>query len=150
MDKLLTLSDLRDRYLRKTRLLRVIDGDTLSLYIEQGFTQGFEENVRLLRVNTPEERGPESIAGKWVTRKVQEWCDDVEFLWMHSVDYDRDRYGRVVADIYKPDGENLNTWLLTNGYGWMTDDSGAIIGPRDIQRLNLPKGIINQVLIEQR
>lgn len=139
-----------DLYLREARLRRVIDGDTLDLYIEQGFTQGFKENVRLYGVNTPEERSTEAPAGKWVTKQVEKWFEGVDSFWLHSIEYHRDRYGRVVAYIYKKDGECLNEWLIVNGYGWITDEHGSIIGNRDIQRLKIPQGLKDQVLINQR
>lgn len=148
--KKLNPEQLVDLFLRKARLRRVIDGDTLDLYIQQGFTQGFEENVRLYGVNTPENRSTEAPAGKWVTKKVEQWFEGVDKFWLHSVDYDKDRYGRVVGTIYKLDGECLNEWLITEGFGWLTDEKGSIIGSRDITRLKIPQGLKDQVLINQR
>jgi endonuclease YncB( thermonuclease family) len=155
--QLLSSVELKDNYIRKTALFKVVDGDTLQLYVHQGFTQGFEETVRLNRVDCPESRGTESVAGQWVREQVVRWITDNNLpfvpgtiIYLHSVNYSQDRYGRVLADIYKPNGENLNQWLLSNAYAWPTDETGKIIGPRDIRRLNLPSGIIEQVLLNQR
>lgn len=148
--KYLSKEDLHDSYLRRVELVKVIDGDTLDLYIRQGFDQGFEDRTRLFRVDTPEKKGVEATAGLWVREKVISWLGSDPVLWMHSLSYDRDRYGRIISDIYKSDGECLNVWLLNNAYGWPTDDKGYLIGNRDITRLKLPKGISDQVLLEQR
>jgi endonuclease YncB( thermonuclease family) len=119
------------------------------LYIEQGFDQGFEAKIRLHKVNTPEPRGTEALAGEWVSERVKEWLGDDD-IWLKSIDYDRDRYGRIVGDIYKTDGESLATWLIVRGFGWLTDDDGKLLGNRDITSLNIPKSIKDQVLINQR
>ena len=148
--KVLRKEDLVETYIRKVLLLGIVDGDTIDVYIKQGFRQGFEERIRLNRVDTPERRGTESSAGKWVTDKVTEWLEAENELWLHSISFNLDRYGRCVGDIYRMDGECLNQWLLTNAYGWPTDEDGKIIGNRDITRLKLPTGIVNQVLLSQR
>ena len=146
----LPLEDLCDNRIRLLTLSRVVDGDSLDFHIDQGFSQGFKERVRLYRVNTPEKTGTEGEAGRWVREKVITWLGDETSFWLHSIDFDKDRYGRVLGDIYKKTGECLNAWLLTNCYGWPTDEKGKIIGPRDINRLKLPTGIINQVSLNQR
>lgn len=146
----LRLEDLRDNRIRLVTLDRVVDGDSIDFYIDQGFDQGFEERVRLYHVNTPEKVGTEAEAGKWVRDKVITWMAGDTKFWLHSINFDRDRYGRVLGDIYNISGECLNAWLLTNCYGWPTDERGKIIGPRDINRLKLPTGIISQVIIRQR
>ena len=148
--KLLTKPELTDRYIRHVNLMRIVDGDTYEVYIKQGFKQGFEDKIRLNRLNTPEAVGPESPAGKYVVKQIEGWLGTENQLILHSVDWNIDRYGRVLGDLYKYDGENLNQWLLISGYAWPTDSNGSMTVDRDIRRLNLPKGIIDQVLINQR
>ena len=148
--KYIPLSELKDNRIRAVKLNRIIDGDTIDFYIDQGFSQGFYDRARLYRLNTPEKRGTEAVAGKWVHQKVIDWVGEDTTLWLHSLVWDRDRYGRILADVYNQKGECLNAYLLLNNYAWPTDEIGTIIGQRDINRLKLPTEIINQVLISQR
>ncbi|NLG69768.1 MAG: nuclease-like protein [Firmicutes bacterium] len=94
-------------------VVRVVDGDTLVVWAD-----GREETVRLIGVDTPETvhptigaqpGGPEASAftrrllppGTRVTLEL-----DVQ---------QRDRYGRMLAYVYLPDGRMLNAELLRTG-----------------------------------
>lgn len=153
MEAILTPEEIRNyikKVVRVVNLVRTVDGDTLRVDIDHGFHQRFETPIRFYRVDTPEKKGSERLAGLWVWKQVNDWIGDDDKLVIYSAVYNEDRYGRVLADVYKTNGECLNQWLLTQNYGWPCDEHGKIIGPRDINRLSIPEQIKKQVLIEQR
>lgn len=128
---------------------RVVDGDTIATMISTGFTQWADERVRLVGVNTPEARGVESPAGKFVTKELQKLLPtgpDAGQCVVDSQKFRRDKYGRAVVVLWK--GEIcINRWLLEMGFAWPCDKSGDIIGLRDISRLQgIPSGLRQQVI----
>ena len=125
-----------DEFIRRVTLLRVIDGDTIDVDIDQGWGDRSQRRLRLLNVNTPEKRGVSRELGeayKWLTefwiRENSLHREDgrIQF-WIRSEDYDLGKFGRTLAEVISWDGEStLNDYL--NGYlnaGWageMQNDS---------------------------
>lgn len=78
------------------RLDRVIDGDTVDLTVDLGFSVFHRVRVRVLGVDTPE-RGEDGWAE--ATQFVKDW------FWSHSAVLfvqtvkDKDKYGRILANI---------------------------------------------------
>ena len=96
------------------RVKQVIDGDTIVL--QNGDT------VRFLGINTPElghgEFTDEPLANparQFVSRRIK--GREVRLAGERER---RDRYGRRLAEIYTPDGENLAVELLEQGLGFAT------------------------------
>src|SRR4030043_1262577 len=94
------------------KVKRVIDGDTLLL------TNG--EKVRLIGVDTPETKHPQKPVQRFgkeaylFTRTMVEGKEvRLEFDWQK-----RDRYGRLLAYVYLPDGTFLNAEIIKQGYGF--------------------------------
>ena len=88
---------------------RIYDGDTVVL--EDG------KHVRLLGINTPEiesrhrEDEPGGVAAKkWLQDQLQ---DNKVYLEFDQVK--QDKYKRLLAHLYLPDGKHLNLALLENG-----------------------------------
>lgn len=150
------LTLLSQNVVRWVKLKKIVDGDTIQVTIDHGFDQAYTTSIRFYRIDTPETRGTERLAGLWAKKQLINYIGKEKDLLLHSVIYNKslqfeeDRYGRVLADVYKPNGDCINLWMLTNSYGWPTDEKGKILGARDITRLRLPEAIINQVLIEQK
>ncbi len=91
----------------EARVLRVIDGDTIVVQY-----QGNKEKVWLIGVDTPEKGQPGYKAAKaFTTRMVNGKTVRLEFD--HTL---RDRYGRLLAYVYSPDGAMLNEELIRRGY----------------------------------
>ena len=90
---------------------RVIDGDTF--VIEGG------ERVRLIGCDTPESKHPDDSknveAGIVAAAYTKELLEDKEIYILLDVQ-ERDRYGRILAYVYLPDGTFLNEHLLEEGY----------------------------------
>ena len=129
-----------DNRVRVCNLVKIIDGDTLRLNIDLGWTIHLTEGVRLLGLDTPEPRGVEAPAGKFVTRQVTAFFGDSTEVTISSDRFSVGKYGRTIARVWVND-RCLNNWILDSGLAWPTDDSGRIIGARSLDRLNLPEGI---------
>ena len=89
---------------------RVIDGDTVEL------TNG--ERVRLIGVDTPESVKPNSPVepyGKEASLYTQKHLAGQEVILRFDVET-RDRYDRLLAYLYLPDGTFFNEKLVREGY----------------------------------
>jgi micrococcal nuclease len=132
-----------DRFFRRGEVARVIDGDTLDLDLDLGWSIWMRERVRLEFVNTPETRGPEREAGKFVKQQVVEWLPAGTTVLIASVAFDRTgrvrgKFGRTVAHVFHArEGWNLNARLLapSSRLAWETDDNGSLIEARDLSKL---------------
>lgn len=99
--------------LRRASVVDVVDGDTIDVVIG-----GMEERVRLYGVDTPE-RGD---------RCFFEAAARTEALTRGGVLLEsgpraRDRYGRLLAYVYTPDGASVDAQLIAEGLGtaWRQD-----------------------------
>lgn len=131
-----------DRFFRRAMMLAVVDGDTLDVEIDLGWSMRLKERLRLESVNTPETRGDaEREAGRWVKAKVAEYLPAETPLLIASTVYDRTgrargKFGRTIALVYRAeDGWCLNQRLLEDKLAWPTDDNGSLIGERSLTLL---------------
>lgn len=92
---------------------RIVDGDTVDLTLDLGFSIAIRQRVRLLGVNTPE------IASKDASEKVRAkaakdftgaWLGRQSRLIAHTTK--DDKYGRILARIVGDDGATVNDALL--------------------------------------
>jgi micrococcal nuclease len=90
---------------------RAVDGDTIVL--------ANKDRVRLIGVDTPELHHPRKPVQYFAdeayrfTQKIAEGKTvRLEYDWQR-----RDRYGRLLAYVYLPDGTFLNAELIRQGYG---------------------------------
>ena len=97
------------------KVKRVIDGDTIVVEID-----GKHEKIRLIGVDTPETKHPQKPVqyfGKeahlFTKRMVEGKEVRLEFDWQK-----RDKYGRLLAYVYLPDGTFLNAEIIKQGYGF--------------------------------
>jgi endonuclease YncB( thermonuclease family) len=106
------LSSLAVYTLAPGRVIRVADGDTLTLFSRERDM----EKIRLYGVDAPESGQPWGAeAGSFVSALVMLQEVEIEVR-------DRDRYNRLVAELRLPDGRSLNEELLRNGHAWVYRD----------------------------
>ena len=89
--------------MEKTRVERIIDGDTIVTDVG---------NVRLLGMNTPE-RGERGFL------EAKEFLEDLilnETIILEYVGERQDKYGRILAYVFF-EGENVNTKIVEEGFG---------------------------------
>jgi micrococcal nuclease len=88
-------------YIYKASLIRVVDGDTVELMIDQGFSNFTKQTMRLYGVDAPEMRTKEGKAAK-------AWLEDsltpLEAIYVQTIQLStkakRDKYGRFLAVLY--------------------------------------------------
>lgn len=127
-------------YTYRARVERVVDGDTLDLFVDLGFRIWAKLRVRLHGVNTPETYGvkKESVeykAGKAATEFVEEWLGVADIpeedtgaraeIVIRSHDgtaLGTGKYGRWLAVVSREDDDlSLNDALLENGHAEPVD-----------------------------
>jgi endonuclease YncB( thermonuclease family) len=93
---------------------RVVDGDTLELWIQLGLGIARVETVRLMCVDTPEVTGTTRTAGLAAKAFTQGWANEHVVVSVHTrLDDDRDKYGRLLVSLYPVGGGlSLNAELL--------------------------------------
>lgn len=112
-------------YTYNCKILNVVDGDTLDIEIDLGFTVRIKERVRLLGIDTPEVFGKEAEpAGQLASQFTKAWVAKRQGLLggftYESVKYNaKDKYGRSLGIISWADPLNkkeiLNEDLLAAG-----------------------------------
>lgn len=89
------------------RVVGVSDGDTIKV-----LRHGRAQKVRLHGVDSPEKH-------QAFGQRAKQFTSGLVFQKEVTVTVlDRDRYGRLVADVSLPDGRSLNRELLTAGMAW--------------------------------
>lgn len=90
-------------------VLRVLDGDTVRL-----MSPGGEESVRLDQIDAPEIH---QAGGKQAKRALERMLPAGRRVSVES--QGRDRYRRVLAQLYLPDGTQVNVEQVRNGQAWV-------------------------------
>ena len=106
-------------------VLNVIDGDTIDLMIDLGFSIHHKIRVRLYGVNTPESR-TKDLAEKEMGLKAKsftkDWLTNHQWVFVNTIPDKNDKYGRVLARIYSSDEIDnpstacLNKDIIQSGY----------------------------------
>lgn len=112
---------MEEKYTYDAVVNRVVDGDTLDLTIDLGFSVFIKQRVRLLRVNTPEIYGVKKDSEEYKRGKE---ASQITLDWVANNGYKirvytkkTEKYGRYLAEIYSIDSvTNLNEHLISNGY----------------------------------
>jgi micrococcal nuclease len=94
----------------------VVDGDTLDVDIA-----GEKERIRLIGLNTPETvdpRRPVECFGKEASAKAKDILTEQKVkIETDPSQGTRDKYGRLLAYIFLPDGTLFNKMMIEEGYG---------------------------------
>ena len=125
-----------DRYVRRARLRRVVDGDTVDLDVDNGFYSVLSLRVRLLDVDTPELNAREATERRDAVEArafVHSWmigADDPERFDLADMAHGgaddfpllirtkkADSFGRWLAYIWRPEDDvDLSTALRRAGF----------------------------------
>ena len=109
-------------YIYRCRINKVVDGDTLNLTIDLGFTTYWKSNCRLAGINTPEltavdeaVRAKANEAKQYVASKLVSSLGAPVQIYIISKTLDN--YGRPLVDVYYGPGfsQHLNQELLDKG-----------------------------------
>jgi len=95
-----------ERFWYGATLLKVIDGDTVELMVDLGFSVHHKIRVRLYGVNTPESRTKdltEKELGLKAKKFTEEWLTNHKWVFVNTIPDKNDKYGRVLARIFSSD-----------------------------------------------
>jgi micrococcal nuclease len=101
------------------KLLRVVDGDTIDVSIDLGFSISIKQRVRLARINTPETRTKDPIekaAGIAASEFLKGFLavNHNSLIIRTQVDK-RGKFGRVLGEVFA-DGYCVNDLMLEKGH----------------------------------
>jgi endonuclease YncB( thermonuclease family) len=89
---------------------RIVDGDTLVI-------DG--TRIRLHGIDAPETKqtcqrdGIDWLCGQEASKALRDYVGDTD---LRCERLDTDRYGRMVARCYRPDGTDIGEWMVSNGW----------------------------------
>jgi len=116
-------------YTYRAKLKRVVDGDTVDVYIDLGFDIHYFSRVRLAGINAPESRTrnlEEKKLGLAAKEYVEQWFNKVgpDFI-IKTTKEEKGKYGRVLGTITDMKDERcLNLELVDKGLARLYDGSG--------------------------
>ena len=115
---------------RVTKINRVIDGDTIDVTLDLGFSLTKKERVRIAGVDTPEKRTRNKEekelgidATNWLKDKIKDTLTgDDELTIRTELVGGVGKYGRLLGWLYVGDDDySLNEQMITEGYAWAYD-----------------------------
>ena len=116
---------------RVTKIVKVLDGDTIDVLIDLGFDLFKKERVRIAGVDTPEKRTrdlEEKALGidatNWLKKKLEDTIagDGDELTIRTELVGGTGKYGRLLGWLYVgEDTVSLNEQMITEGYAWEYD-----------------------------
>ena len=116
---------------RVTKIVKVLDGDTIDVLIDLGFDLFKKERVRIAGVDTPEKRTrdlEEKALGidatNWLKKKLEDTIagEGDELTIRTELVGGTGKYGRLLGWLYiNEDAVSLNEQMITEGYAWAYD-----------------------------
>lgn len=105
-------------YVRNATVLRVIDGDTVELLVDLGFSVCISQKIRLMGVDCPEKFGATRAAGMAAKAATTKWLAEAKVISLQTYKNDTDgKFGRYMGSILnRTTGESLGEFLLKNGF----------------------------------
>ena len=122
--KLTNKKNIKQEYIFKAKVVRVIDGDTIDIDIPMGFgITKTKQRCRSHGIDTPEsrintKRQPERIREKEMglegKARMKALCG--KEVYIESLDGGKlDKYGRLLINLYTLDGINISATLINEG-----------------------------------
>lgn len=100
-------------------IVKVIDGDTVDILIDLGFSVYHKERVRLSGIDTPE-MNSKNVLEKEMAKKaktfITTWLKEQKNLTIKT--YKDDKYGRLLGEIFGNGGVCVNNLLMEKGLAW--------------------------------
>ena len=116
---------------RVTKIVKVLDGDTIDVLIDLGFDLFKKERVRIAGVDTPEKRTrdlEEKALGidatNWLKKKLEDTIagDGDELTIRTELVGGTGKYGRLLGWLnINEDAVSLNEQMIEEGYAWAYD-----------------------------
>lgn len=100
---------------------RVVDGDTVDLDVDLGFSIIARQRFRLYGIDAPEVVGTARAAGLAATAHLQQLLPAGAHVVIDSYKDAKDKYGRYLADIYTASGVTVNAQMVADGHAVYKD-----------------------------
>ena len=109
---------------RIKQVLKVVDGDTVDVDIDLGFSISYSQRLRLAGIDTPESRTKdkfEKTLGLESKEYLRSKLKDSEFILVKTEKPDStEKYGRILGWIYvNGETKSLNEQMIEDGYAWV-------------------------------
>lgn len=105
-------------YVYKATVIRVVDGDTIHAQVSLGFDHYQNMTLRFAGINAPEMR---EAAGKVARMALSNRLPIGADVLLLTKKDSREKYGRYLATVYTPEGDNLNQWMVESGNAVLKD-----------------------------
>jgi endonuclease YncB( thermonuclease family) len=111
---------------KKIKILKIIDGDTVDIALHHDETNKiFKYRVRLYGIDTPEKRplksnpnrDKEIAASKRSSEALRKILQENNNIVV-GLFYKPDKDGRLLCTLYDKNGEDINKWMVLNGYAY--------------------------------
>ena len=106
-------------YIYNAKIINIVDGDTIDLFIDLGFDIHHEIRLRLNGIDAPEIRTKdleEKKLGLEAKEYIQKLCEKYNYkCTVKTIKDKKGKYGRYLGDIYFGD-ESLSLLLISEGY----------------------------------
>ena len=107
----------------KATLDRVVDGDTIDVFIDVGFHTTMKKRLRFLELDTEELRSSDAarrVLAKEAKARVIELLESATALYVQTKMDKTGKYGRLLAYVWYNDAagtqHNLNEQMVTEGF----------------------------------
>ena len=137
---------------RVTKINRVVDGDTIDVTLDLGFSLTKKERVRIAGVDTPEKRTrnlEEKALGidatNWLKEKLADAIKgDDELVIRTELVGGVGKYGRLLGWCYIGDHDvSLNEQMITEGYAWTYDGGTKQKDFEELREIRRHHGTLN-------
>ena len=138
---------------RVTKIVKVLDGDTIDVLIDLGFDLYKKERVRIAGVDTPEKRTRDLEekelgihATNWMKDKLTETIKGDEELTIRTeLKGGMGKYGRLLGWLYVGDSDlSLNEQMITEGYAWAYDGGTKQKNFEDLREIRRAHGTLQE------
>ena len=121
---------------------RIVDGDTIDVTIDLGFSIHIDQRVRVAGIDSPEKRTRDAEekalgidATEWMTKRIN---GASELIIKTAVEGSMGKYGRVLGWLFVGDEDvSLNEQMINEGFAWKYD--GGTIEKELQQLINIRK-----------
>lgn len=124
-------------------VIKVVDGDTVDIVIDLGFSLTKKERVRLSGIDTPESRTKdleEKELGLQAKEFLERRLDDAVGYNLRVKTEKDGKYGRMLGEFHIGD-INLNKEMYDRGYAWKYDGGTK---KKDLNELKIKRGLIKE------
>ena len=138
---------------RVTKIVKVLDGDTIDVLIDLGFDLYKKERVRIAGVDTPEKRTRDLEekelgihATNWMKDKLTETIKGDEELTIRTeLKGGVGKYGRLLGWLYVGESTiSLNEQMITEGYAHAYDGGTKDMNLEKLREIRRSFGTINE------